>query len=67
MKKAQKWILGNILIHLDVDKAAMAFQKGLSIIDNASLHVKSKIVVRIDIKDFFPTITFPRVRGFSNL
>ncbi len=64
MKKAQKWILENILIHLDVDKAAMAFQKGLSIIDNASLHVKSKIVVRIDIKDFFPTITFPRVRGF---
>ena len=28
MKKAQKWILDNILIHLDVDKAAMAFQKG---------------------------------------
>ena len=64
MKKAQKWIMENILINLDVDKAAMAFQKGLSIIDNASLHVKSKIVVRIDIKDFFPTITFPRVRGF---
>ena len=64
MKKTQKWILENILIHLEVDKAAMAFQKGLSIIDNASLHVKSKIVVRIDIKDFFPTITFPRVRGF---
>jgi len=64
MKKTQKWILENILIHLDVDIAAMAFQKGLSIIDNASLHVKSKIVVRIDIKDFFPTITFPRVRGF---
>jgi len=64
MKKAQKWILENILIHLDCDKSAMAFQKGLSIIDNASLHVKSKIVVRIDIKDFFPTITFPRVRGF---
>ena len=64
MKKAQKWILENILIHLDFDKSAMAFQKGLSIIDNASLHVKSKIVVRIDIKDFFPTITFPRVRGF---
>jgi len=64
MKQAQKWILNNVLKHVDVHKAAMAFRKGVSIIDNASLHLKSKIVVRIDIKDFFPTITFPRVRGF---
>ncbi len=64
MRQAQKWILDNVLTHVDVHKSAMAFRKGLSIIDNATLHVKSKVVVRIDIKDFFPTITFPRVRGF---
>ena len=64
MRQAQKWILDNVLTHVDVHKSAMAFRKGLSIIDNATLHIKSKVVVRIDIKDFFPTITFPRVRGF---
>ncbi len=36
MKKAQKWILENILIHLDVDKAAMAFQKGLGAVHSMS-------------------------------
>ena len=41
----------------------MAFRSGVSILDNASLHEK-EIVLRIDLKDFFPSIVFPRVRGF---
>ena len=42
----------------------MAFRPGLSIVDNAKLHTNSKELVRIDLKDFFPSITFIRVRGF---
>ncbi len=39
------------------------FVKGKSIKTNASTHVKSKYVLNIDLKDFFPSINFGRVRG----
>jgi len=39
------------------------FVKGKSIKTNASIHVKSKYVLNIDLKDFFPSINFGRVRG----
>jgi len=41
----------------------MAFRRGVSIVDNARLHVGARVVLRLDLKDFFPTITFARVRG----
>jgi RNA-directed DNA polymerase len=34
-----------------------------SIVDNASVHVKTKFILNIDIKDFFGSINFGRVRG----
>jgi len=64
LRKAQSWVMEEILQPLTVHPAAMAFRPGLSVVDNASLHVGKEVVVRIDIKDFFPSITFPRVRGF---
>jgi len=39
------------------------FVKGRSIKTNASIHVKRKYVLNIDLKDFFPSINFGRVRG----
>ena len=39
------------------------FVKGRSIKTNAITHVKSKYVLNIDLKDFFPSINFGRVRG----
>lgn len=40
------------------------FQKGKSIFTNAKIHRNKKIVINIDIKDFFPSINFGRIRGF---
>jgi len=40
------------------------FVKNKSIYDNALFHVNKRIVVNIDIKDFFPSINFGRVSGF---
>jgi RNA-directed DNA polymerase len=34
-----------------------------SILTNARAHVRREWVLNIDLKDFFPSITFPRVRG----
>lgn len=40
-----------------------AFTKNTSIYDNAKPHTSKNFVFNIDLKDFFQTITFPRIRG----
>jgi RNA-directed DNA polymerase len=64
LRATQEWIRSGILAHLHPHAAAMAFRPGTSIVDNALLHADADIVVRIDLKDFFPSISFPRVRGY---
>ncbi|MCP4137443.1 MAG: RNA-directed DNA polymerase [bacterium] len=63
LKNIQRWILREVLEHLPVHGAAHGFLSGRSIYSNALCHIDSKIILRIDIKDFFPTITLPRVKG----
>lgn len=63
LRVAQSWILNNILTKIEIHEAAMAFRPGRSIVDNANLHQNKAVVIRIDLKDFFPSITFPRVKG----
>jgi hypothetical protein len=41
--------------------AAMGFVKDKSIVDNAKLHIGSKYVYNIDLKDFFPSIDKSRI------
>lgn len=40
------------------------YEKGLSIASNATMHIRKKYVYNIDIKSFFPSFNFGRVRGF---
>lgn len=63
MRAAQRWILDNVLAKLSPAEAATAFRPGASIIKNAEPHVGAAVLVRIDFEEFFPSITFPRVRG----
>lgn len=58
----QKWVLGHILKRGKPHRCAKAFIKGLSIVDNARPHKNRKVVTRIDLKDFFPSITYKQVR-----
>jgi len=58
----QKWILGHILKRGKPHHCAKAFIKGLSIVDNAKPHKNRKVVTRLDLKDFFPSITHRQVR-----
>lgn len=64
MKKAQTWIRENILSELRYHDAAMAFRPGKSIVDNARIHGGAKVIIRIDLKDFFPSIGFDQVLRF---
>lgn len=63
LAKAQQWIAREILSKCYVNDSAMAFRQGMSIVDNADRHVGKALVLRIDIKDFFSSIKFERVRG----
>lgn len=61
LKEIQNWILNEILYNVKISPYAKAYIKGKSIRDNARFHRKQKKVLTLDIKDFFPSITFRRV------
>lgn len=47
-----------------VNRASHGFRIDKSILTNASEHRRKRYVFNIDLEDFFPSITFPRIRGF---
>jgi hypothetical protein len=68
LKRAQHWILENILEKLPTHPAAYGFVAGRSIVDNASSHLGRDVVVNLDLEGFFPSVSWRRVRGlFKNL
>lgn len=58
LKRMQRNILNNVLSGFKVSKYAMAYVKGKSVKDNAFIHVNKKIILKLDIKDFFASISF---------
>ncbi len=45
-------------------KFSFGFIKGFSIINNAKVHKNKNYVFNLDLKDFFPSITYSRVYGY---
>jgi len=63
LKEKQRWVLDNIIHKIPVHGAAHGFVPGCSIFSNAKMHINSKYIISMDIKNFFPTFTFKRVKG----
>lgn len=64
----QRWIYHYILKKIDFGEYSYAFREGRSIIDNAKVHLGCEELIKIDIKDFFGSITLRRVISiFKNL
>ncbi len=63
LKALQRKVLDGIVARVPVDAAVHGFVKGRSIVTNALVHSGKQVILRLDLKDFFPTVTFPRVRG----
>lgn len=61
MKAIQKWILRNILDHIQVHTKATGFVKGKGIKRNAAFHLNKQFIMCLDIKDFFPSITLDAI------
>ena len=72
LRAAQDWLLANVLSKVPVHNAAAAFRPGVHIGHNAARHAHlpggPAVVLRLDLKDFFPSVTFARVKkGFVSL
>lgn len=63
LKKLQRWLLDTVLAKVALHEAAHGFRADRSIVSNARPHVGAKVVVNLDLESFFPTVTFPRIRG----
>lgn len=61
LKDFQLWIKENILDKINISSSAKGFRKNYSILDNAKEHVNKDLVINLDLKDFFPSITYKMV------
>jgi retron-type reverse transcriptase len=62
LKAIQRWILAEVLNKLPLESPAHGFVPARSIVTNATPHVGQQFVVNLDLKDFFPSIGYRRVR-----
>ncbi|QLE39767.1 RNA-directed DNA polymerase [Nostoc sp. C052] len=62
LKAAQRWILENILEKLEIHNAAHGFCKNRSIVTNAKPHIGANVIVNLDLKNFFQSISYNRVK-----
>lgn len=58
LKKIQRNLLRNVLDGLPLSPHATAYRKGGIILDNAHPHQKQPLVLKMDIHDFFGSITY---------
>lgn len=61
LKTVQRNILHHVLEGLEISPCATAYHKGASVRLNAASHMDKPVVLKLDIKDFFGSITFPMV------
>jgi hypothetical protein len=59
--ECQRWINTNILSRGRVHKTVHGFRKKRSIATNASKHLGQRCLLKMDVEDFFPSISLPRV------
>jgi RNA-directed DNA polymerase len=63
LKKVQKDLLRILSSGFKPKASASAYSSNRGIVYNAKRHVKRRFVFNVDLRDFFPSINFGRVRG----
>ena len=63
LKAIQRWILHEILDRIPAHDAAHGFVRGRSARTHAALHVGQATVVRLDLEDFFTSVSAARAYG----
>ena len=63
LKLVQSWLIANVLNKLPVHNSATAYRSGSSILRNAAQHSMNNFLLKIDFRDFFPSLTRTDVAG----
>lgn len=62
LKQVQEWIYRIVLLpRTELPSCAVGFVPQKSIVDNAAPHIGAKYLLKMDLKDFFPSISLTRV------
>jgi retron-type reverse transcriptase len=67
LKKIQRRINLLLTLFFESKPASHGFIEGRSIVTNAKIHVGKKYVLNVDLKDFFPSIHFGRIKAVLQL
>jgi hypothetical protein len=62
LKLIQRWLLRNVLNGLPIHSAATAYRHNGNIARNAERHVDNNYLLRVDFREFFPSLTSGDVR-----
>ncbi len=57
VKELQRWVADRVLATYDVHRAATAYKKASSILENATAHRNSRFLLKLDFENFFNSIT----------
>lgn len=70
LKVIQYWLINNIFKDFEIHDCAMAYQKKKSIKLNAKTHQENRYFLKLDFKNFFPSIKFkdfePYIQKWNN-
>jgi len=67
LKALQKWLLANVVATWPVHRAATAYRKGHTIMDNAVAHLSSQFLLRMDMAQFFPSLSVDDMVTYRDL
>jgi hypothetical protein len=63
LKEIQRWILREILDAVPAHQSAHGFTSDRSAVSHAELHTGQRVVLRLDLNDFFASVTAARIYG----
>ena len=64
IKLIQRWLINTVLSKLPIHKAATAYRKNISIANHAEAHAQKRFLLKMDFKDYFPSISAIDVRKY---
>lgn len=66
LKALQRWLLSHVVDRFPVHASAYAYRRNTGIGEHATKHSGSRFLLRMDIEDFFPSLTSSHLRVFMN-
>lgn len=56
LKAVQRWVARNIVASVPIHSSVFSYRSGVGIADIARIHAHNKFLLRVDFKDFFPSL-----------